>query len=1582
MSFIVHRKVLVSMLFVGLSLLGYLSYKSLKTELMPNMEYAVLHVKISIDRESDKTYIENYAAIPVEGAVSSMEGVKEVETTVNERGASVTAFYSTETNMQHAYIKLEEKLKGVEKQLPEEFKLSLREANLNFDANQFMQIEIKGTGGIDAVRRIADDEIVNHLLGIDGIADVQLLGGRKKSIEVVLDHDRCEALGVSPSQVAQIIRGGQLQKQFLGQVYDGKQRLFVNMDSEYLEVNDLNNLVIKAEGPVLLSEVADVSMGLKKQENYSRVDGKDAISGVLVKTEEANLIAVSDAVKLGIAELNKSLESQGVSIGVENNMADMMEENIDRVKELALLGALLAIIVLWLFLRNLGMVSIVTLAIPISVLTSFNLFFALGLTVNMLTLIGIAMAVGMLLDNSVVVIENIYRLRSLGEGATNAAVQGTKEVARAVLASTLTTITVFVPFLFSSEPNIQVLGKHIGLSIIITLLVSLVVALILIPMIARWFLRDDACRIKLQSIPFYHRLMQFYVLLLKMCLRKPLPVILGGIMLFFVTVLLCLSYGVENLKEMQTGEYSVYVTMPGGSDLEHTDAVVRELEDCFLNYVSRTDSTQKGIVGIERILSDVREQEAKLTLIVDEDFEETRQRKLTDIRKDIITAYRPVLMKSEAQITMYAGTSSKNFRQKSSRGNKLMQMMGVGRNQERIVIKGNDFESMTLLASDFEFLLNDSEDDIEAWVSFANGDPEIHLYFNTLLMELFEIRPTQVLQELQTFQKESSANTVFKDGFQECEVIIKDLEAMKKEEENIAAEKNLQDLQTLTVTGAAGANHELRSFSKFFKTTGDADIIRKNQVKEVEVLYTYPKEYYESKELLETARKGVDDLLESVYIPPGIAVDIIRDENEVSEFTVLFLAAFLLILMILASVFESVVAPFVLMFSIPLAAIGSFLALFLTQNSLMNMTALTGFIILLGLVVNNGIILIDYVRILRQQGYRRSRAIIHSGISRVRPILITTITSIVALLPMAMDTQEYAGALGAPFAITVIGGLLTSTLLTLVFIPTLYTAVEEALYWMKGLHWSIILVQAVVFLGGSFLIYMAYLDTMWKVLYICLLFLAVEGLTYFSLKSFRRGTENLIDKEQPIYIRIVNLVKIYDREGRFKREWQAGLLRRKKLGLEKQYTHIQDFADWVWKLPLCGFCYYLAYGYLEKVFWIFLFAVFAWHLGLSLFRAKRLFFTHHFSTRFAVFPRLLHRIERLYFWLSPLVTTYFLWEVSSWKGVAVFLGLCWYFFIIVNRVATKVQRERIQVDAITGRFGAWRRLLYKLVAAIPIVGRKKQPFRANASISLDIRPGMFGLLGPNGAGKTTLMRIICGILNQSYGKIYINGIDTQVKREELQGLIGYLPQEFGTYENMTAFEYLDYQALLKGLSNKQERRQRMAYVLEAVHMTEHQHKKIGSFSGGMKQRIGIAQTLLHLPRILVVDEPTAGLDPRERIRFRNLLVSLSRSRVVIFSTHIIEDIASSCNQIAVINKGTLQYHGRPQDMTSAAVGKVWTFEVPASDFATATQGLLVINHVRKGEIVKVRCLGDSMPHPEAQCVTPFLEDAYLYLLRQ
>jgi ABC-type multidrug transport system ATPase subunit len=379
---------------------------------------------------------------------------------------------------------------------------------------------------------------------------------------------------------------------------------------------------------------------------------------------------------------------------------------------------------------------------------------------------------------------------------------------------------------------------------------------------------------------------------------------------------------------------------------------------------------------------------------------------------------------------------------------------------------------------------------------------------------------------------------------------------------------------------------------------------------------------------------------------------------------------------------------------------------------------------------------------------------------------------------------------------------------------------------------------------------------------------------------------------------------------------------------------------------------------------------------------RELLIFYHSQTRKKYLKRIIGITDFSVFWLVPLLNL--LLFQHKWDNIAVvlILGFVWFLGLFIYRTGIKLSTENIDIYRLEGRFRGIRKNVYKIVAMVPLIGKKKKPFKALSCVSLNIGNGMFGLLGPNGAGKTTLMRIICGILEQSYGKVWINGLDTQKKREELQGLIGYLPQEFGSYENMTAHEYLHYQAMLKNIIDVNTREERVTHVLKAVHMEERRHEKIGSYSGGMKQRMGIAQILLHLPRILVVDEPTAGLDPRERIRFRNLLVELSRERIVIFSTHIIEDISSSCNQVAVLNKGMLRYLGKPIDMTREAEGRVWQFSIPATEFGSFVANNLVVHHMAEGDNIRVRVISESKPWESAVNATPNLEDAYLWLQRK
>jgi len=847
-------------------------------------------------------------------------------------------------------------------------------------------------------------------------------------------------------------------------------------------------------------------------------------------------------------------------------------------------------------------------------------------------------------------------------------------------------------------------------------------------------------------------------------------------------------------------------------------------------------------------------------------------------------------------------------------------------------------------------------------MSIADNRPEIHILWDQRLMDLYGLTLQEVTTELASFQPEFETGILFKQGVEEYEITIRSNE----DEEDEA--RSMDDLKKVEVTGRTGAAHELQSIGDLYYGKGMWGTSRVNQQKEIRVNYSFYEDYNESADLQEAAQMQVAAMLARQNLPSGIAIIQEEEDNSLEEYKFLMLAAAVLIFMVLASIFESLVTPFVLMFSIPLAAIGSLLLLSLTGNSLLNPNSLTGLLILIGVVVNNSIILVDYSNVLRKRGYGRLRALITAGVARVRPILITAITTIIAMLPLAMGQMEYVAVIGAPFAITVIGGLAFSTILTLVFIPTLNIGLENALEWMRGLDWKIQVLQLLAALGFGWLVYEGIDSNIWRSLWFFIILVGVPGTTWFLMKSLQQASEEIIPRTEDLEITIENLVKVYGRDNRFVREWKS------RVTGNNSAPKVADISDLLWQAPLLAFGAYFTYFYLSLAFWAIVFSLVTFLLLLALLDSGG-----RLMERFGLPGKLKKAARFLYlmaYWVVPAGNAawlYFKWESLT---LSIFVFIVWYLALVLNRAANRLKGD-LNPEALKGRL---RRMFYRMVYKVPLIGKKKEPFKALKGVSLTIEKGMFGLLGPNGAGKTTIMRTICGIFEQSYGKIWINGIDTTEKREELQGLIGYLPQEFGMYENLTPHEYLHYQAILKGIGDKKVRDDRVRTVLESVNMYDQRDKKIGSFSGGMKQRIGIAQILLHLPRILVVDEPTAGLDPRERIRFRNLLVQLSRERIVIFSTHIIEDIASSCRKVAVLGKGSLKYLGSPSEMVALAEGKTWQFNVSPDDFAEVSKKHRIVHHMYDGDFIRVRCLSSERPSEDATSVPPSLEDSYLWLM--
>lgn len=1563
------------MLFLGLSMLGYVSYKKLSIELIPNAQLPTIYVQISTPLEMDPSYIETQAVIPVEGAIGTLDGVEKIESNISSRSGTIAVYFNQNANLKYANLKLQEKIDIVKNSIPAEFVINVFKIDLEQLTNQFMSLQVRGEGGVDRIRNIADKEISPRFENIDGIAGVQIYGGQENSIEVRLNEKACKANGITMGQVRTLLSNNSRDKTFAGKVVDGSNKLFVNITSEYTDVKDIGSIIVRQKGPILLRDIAEIFYGVKEETSYSRVNGMDAVTINLVNDNQANLIKLSHEAVAMVNKLNRDLARSGIEIVVQNNSAETMEKNINQIINLAITGALLAVLILWFFLRNIRLVTIIAVSIPFSVYTAFNFFYAAGITINSLTLVGIALAIGMLVDNSVVVLENTYRLAGTGRDPEAAVKQGTTEVWRAIFASTLTTVAVFLPFIFASNFLIRLFIKNIGVSIISTLIISLAVALLFIPM-ATYFLLSRSSRGKseiFKKLSIHNRLIQAYHLILKASMRKPAATIIGTLVIFFIALLVSLALSLNTNREIESPDFRLSVAMPSGSTLEKTDAVVAEIE-------SRLSSLPEK----EDIVSRIEEEQATVTINLAEDWDKKSKRSLPEIKNDISEKTKNI---SAAEITMDEISTSGGFTGGGGAGETFnpgagfMNMLGIGGQSESVIIKGENFTQMKNLANDIKTYIDELETIDNVSVNVQDNKPEVRLYFDMDYIGRNNITLNNLASALGTFGREYSSGATFRQGTESYDIIIKYAQADTTT--SVAADKTIEDLKHLEVSSTGGGIMEMQELADIIFSYGMGNIHRENQEKRITVSYRFIDEIRSSKDLLEGARLDVESIVAGLNPPPGIAVEVVHEENQLEEFYKLIGIAFILIFMILAAVFESLWIPFVLLFSIPLAALGSLLALILTGNSLFNINTLSGFLILLGVVVNNGIILIDYTNILRKRGNRRSRALMAAGVARIRPILITASTTVIAMFPLAMGQAEFVSTIGASFAITVIGGLTLSTLLTLVFIPTFYSGLENALEWFKSLDWKNKTLQLLIFGLLIFLIY-SYLDKfVWKLITTILAVILVPATTWFVMNSLRKARETVIPEDENINIHVQSLVKIYERENRWSREWKAGARIRRRLGLEKDFKSLKDMEQLAWQIPLLVFLIYFTYFFLDKGFWIFFFSMVTWFFVSMVWNPFMEMISNITSGGGKRFMKKLSGVLDFgVFWILPLLNL-ILFQLR-WKNIAVvlILGILWFTGLIIYKTGIKLTKENIDIYRLEGRFKGLRKTFYRIVASVPLIGRKKKPFKALSCVSMNIGNGMFGLLGPNGAGKTTLMRIICGILEQSYGKVWINGLDTQKKREELQGLIGYLPQEFGSYENMTAHEYLHYQAMLKNIIDARTREERVTYVLKAVHMEERRHEKIGSYSGGMKQRMGIALILLHLPRILVVDEPTAGLDPRERIRFRNLLVELSRERVVIFSTHIIEDISSSCNQVAVLNKGKLRYLGKPIDMTKEAEGHVWQFSIPSSEFGKFVEDHLVVHHMSEGNNVRVRVISESQPWANATAATPNLEDAYLWLLRK
>jgi multidrug efflux pump subunit AcrB/ABC-type multidrug transport system ATPase subunit len=1562
--FLIHRPVFVVMLISGLCLLGVVSYTRLPLELLPATELPQHIVSVSATQISDPGYIEHHGVIPVESAIAELGGIERLESLINRNRATIFVYYARDVKLEYAFLKLQESVAAAAAGIGTEFHVTVSKTDPEQLSNRFLILQARGEGSLDQIRNVVDENVVPALESIDGISSVEVYGGRRRSIEVLLNQQALESHGLTAGQVASKIAEQSGEREYLGQVTGRQKRYFVNLVSEYSSIPSFDSLIVKDAGPVLLKDIASVVEGGAERETISRINGLESVTITLQRSWDANLISLAHRTRRTIEELDTAVKPAGLSLVIQSDEARTIEDNLQSILWLALAGGLLAVAVLWVFLRNLRLVMMVAVSVPVSILISLNLFYALKISINTLTLVGLAIAIGMLVDNSVVVLENIFRQMSVKKDVKEAVVEGTSEVARAIAASTLTTIVVFVPFLFSTNPMVQTLGRQVGVAIISTLIVSLAVAFLLIPTLSYRLLSRHRDILASSFYVRWRRIrpMQIFMTLLKTGLRYPARAVVAAAVVFFVSLSLCLNLSVNAPREAELTEFSIYAIMPSGMALEAADEQVKKMDDQLTN-----------IPEVDERLATIQENSTILTFKLKPDFEKKAGRSISAVKEAIVDslarAFPLVEFSTDApqqNAQFRAGTGGLGGR----RQNSLVRLLGIGSAQEKVVVHGQDLGLLRAIAEDIKYNIDNLETVRSSQLNVSSQQPSIDLLLDQAALSHFEVSLQTVRDELNGFRKETTAGVKFKAGTEEIDIIIKS--------DQQDADKTTEDLRRLQLPSASGGLIPLPQVSQLIYSDGYANINRVNQEKQVEVTYRFESDIESSGSLLEEGRASVEKMVSEISPPPGVLIEVVRDESDLADFYFLIAVGILLIYMILASTFEALLTPAVMMFTLPLAGGGAFLGLILTNNSIYNANVIVGFLILLGVVVNNGIILIDYSRQLERRKFRRERALMTASRGRVRPILITAITTILGMLPVAMGKAEYVSMIGAPFAITVIGGLGVATLFTLVLVPTVSFGLENALSWWRGLSLRLKIFQAILLAAGEFFILSRVDSFLWQAAYSLILLFGIPACNYFIMTSLRHSRVTLISPEKTVRITVRNISKLYDDFSRFAKEWRKGKKERETTGksADRAQARLQEL---LWQIPIYLFLFYFTYIYLRDEVWIFICALAFYVLTVALLNR----WTGQKGFEPAGDGKKTWRIVlAVATWGLPLADV--VWLRARWQrwGPVVVLGALWYIALLVYGTSRSISRRKINIGRIAGRGWKIKTFIYRLVQKIPLIGKQRVPLQALDQVSLDIGSGMFGLVGPNGSGKTTLMRIICGILPPSRGKIYFNGLDLGCNREELQSLIGYLPQEFGAYESMTAWQFLDYQAMLKGIWNRPKREAAVSHSLRSVHLFDRKDDRIKTFSGGMKQRLGIAQTILHLPRILVVDEPTAGLDPNERIRFRNLLAELARDRIVIFSTHIIEDISSSCNRVAVLFKGRLRFSGTPAELIDLTRGFVWQAHVDDRTFELVRKSHRVVHHLRDRDRIRVRILSPERPLEEAKPVVPTMEDSYMWLLEQ
>ncbi len=1017
-KFTVKRPIFTIMAVLIIVFLGFVSLGDLGLDLFPDLEFPVVAVLTDYEGAAPEE-IETLLTRPIEDTVSTVDGLEGLSSVSSPNQSMVMAEFSFGTDMDFAMLDVREQIDLVRGFLPDEASDPIV---VGFDPEMLPMVTlgVSGEREIQDLTRWADDVLVPRLERLDGVATVDITGGREREIQINVDQDKLHGYGLILSDLPETLQAENLRLPG-GEIQDGSTALLVRTTGEFQSIEEIENLKLNEAG-LRLAEVAEVVDGESDIDQYTRINGEEGIGLSIQRESGANTVLVSQRISEEIAEI-QAASPEDINLHYVYDEAEFIIDVISDLAFNAAIGAIIAFIVLFIFLRSVKTTIIIGLAIPISIVATFVLMYFADLTFNIMTLGGLALGIGMLVDNAIVVIENIYRLRQNGTEPMLAATEGSGEVAAAITASTLTTAAVFLPIVYIEGLASEIFSE-LAMTVAFSLLASLLVALSLIPMLASRLLNGRITeKVKLGKFDRAgSRIKTLYGSFLDIALTYRAVTVVVVVLIFAGSMLLFTQIGAEFIPPLDEGEIMVEIELPQGMILSETRQAALDAEEMIAGipevetvYTSiGTAGGQAAMVGLGGGASHQANLEVSLV------SRDERERSTAEVAREIrqVTAEIP---RADITVTDMA-----------------VDVGGLmGEAPVALRLQGPDLDILEDHSQELALMLEDIEGTSNIQTSFEEARPEVVVRIDRSRSLDLGIPALLIAQTVNT-GIEGQVASQYRVAGDEHDIRVRLAESGRE---------SLADLRSLRVASPEAGLIELQEIAEIEVVDGPVQIDRENQERTARVTANL------NGRDLGSVIEDIEAELADYQLTEGYMLDITGEAEEMEEaFGDLFYAfalAVALIYMIMAAQFESLVHPFAIMFSVPLALIGVVLGLFITGHNL-SVVSIIGVIMLVGIVVNNAIVLVDYVNILRRQGQSRREALINAGMIRLRPIAMTALTTMLALLPLALGLGEGAEA-QAPMAVVVIGGLLTSTFLTLIFLPVIYSLLDGFTESLKSL---------------------------------------------------------------------------------------------------------------------------------------------------------------------------------------------------------------------------------------------------------------------------------------------------------------------------------------------------------------------------------------------------------------------------------------------------------------------------------------------------------------------------------------------------